>query len=294
METSGTVMLPPAQDERFMVVGGGGVGESKRSSRKTRIIDLKARNPKFVDGPALAKGTRYPQTSILPDDTVLVSGGSEDYRGRGDSNILQARLYHPDSGTFTSVADPLVGRNYHSGSILLPDGRVMFFGSDSLYADAAGTKPGTFEQRIEIYTPPYLYRDSRPTLSGGPRTIARGASGTFTSEHAAAVKKVRLIRPSASTHVTDVDQRSIALDFKRPVTGSRSRCRGTGTWCSPAGTCCSWTTPGGRPPRRSGSGCRSHHAVATCCSPRGRVRNSPTTDPPSGLPCTCRRTPRGV
>ncbi|MEV7222414.1 kelch motif-containing protein [Streptomyces sp. NPDC093681] len=214
LETANTVLLPPAQDEKFMVIGGGGVGESKLSSEKTRIVDLKADDPKFVDGPSLEKGTRYPQASILPDDSVLVSGGSEDYRGRSDSNILQARLYHPDTNSFERVADPLVGRNYHSGSILLPDGRLMFFGSDSLYADKANTKPGKFEQRIEIYTPPYLYRDSRPDLSGGPQTIERGGSGTFTSRAASTVKKVRLIRPSASTHVTDVDQRSIALDFK--------------------------------------------------------------------------------
>ena len=214
LETANTVLLPPAQNEKYMVIGGGGVGESKLSSEKTRIVDLKADDPRFVDGPSLEKGTRYPQASVLPDDSVLVSGGSEDYRGRSDSNILQARLYHPETGEFESVADPLVGRNYHSGSILLPDGRLMFFGSDSLYADKANTKPGEFEQRIEIYTPPYLYRDSRPDLSGGPQTIARGESGTFTSRAAGSVEKVRLIRPSASTHVTDVDQRSIALDFE--------------------------------------------------------------------------------
>ncbi|MET9135384.1 radical copper oxidase GlxA [Streptomyces parvulus] len=213
LETANTVLLPPAQDEKYMVIGGGGVGESRLSSEKTRIIDLKADDPRFVDGPSMEKGTRYPQASVLPDDSVLVSGGSEDYRGRGDSNILQARMYHPATNDFERVADPLVGRNYHSGSILLPDGRLMFFGSDSLYADKANTKPGKFEQRIEIYTPPYLYRDSRPDLSGGPQTIARGDSGTFTSRAASTVKKVRLIRPSASTHVTDVDQRSVALDF---------------------------------------------------------------------------------
>ncbi|NUS56930.1 MAG: DUF1929 domain-containing protein, partial [Streptomycetaceae bacterium] len=214
METAGTVLLPPAQDEKYMVIGGGGVGESKESSNKTRLIDLKANDPKFVDGPSLEKGTRYPQSSVLPDDTVLVSGGSEDYRGRGDSNILQARIYDAKTGKMRSVADPLVGRNYHSGSILLPDGRVMFFGSDSLYADKANTKPGKFEQRIEIYTPPYLYRDAQPSLSGGPQTIQRGGTGTFTSQHASSVRNVRLIRPSASTHVTDVDQRSVKLDFK--------------------------------------------------------------------------------
>ncbi|MET7940412.1 kelch motif-containing protein [Streptomyces sp. NPDC005302] len=219
METSGTVLLPPAQNEKYLVIGGGGVGESRLSSRKTRLIDLKDPDPAFVDGPELEKGTRYPQSSILPDDTVLVSGGSEDYRGRGDSDILQARIYDAKSNSFDRVADPLVGRNYHSGSILLPDGRVMFFGSNSLYADKANTKPATFEQRIEIYTPPYLYRDSRPSLSGGPKTIARGASATFTSAHGSSIRTARLIRPSASTHVTDVDQRSIALDVTKTATG---------------------------------------------------------------------------
>lgn len=70
LETAGTVLLPPAQDETYMVVGGGGVGESERSSRRTRVVDLLADRPRFVDGPRLAKGTRYPQASILPDDTV--------------------------------------------------------------------------------------------------------------------------------------------------------------------------------------------------------------------------------
>ncbi|MEU9892928.1 kelch motif-containing protein [Streptomyces phaeochromogenes] len=219
LETAGTVLLPPAQDEKYMVIGGGGVGESEQSSKKTRIIDLLDDDPKFVDGPELEKGTRYPQYSILPNDDVLVSGGSEDYRGRGASNILQARMYDSKSNDFKRVADPLVGRNYHSGSILLPDGRVMFFGSDSLYADKANTKPGKFEQRVEIYTPPYLYQGSRPSLSGGPKTIERGGSGTFTSQHASSIKTARLIRPSASTHVTDVDQRSIALDFTKTKDG---------------------------------------------------------------------------
>ncbi|GGR78118.1 hypothetical protein GCM10010252_16000 [Streptomyces aureoverticillatus] len=215
LETSNTVELPPAQDQRYMVVGGGGVGESKESSTKTRIVDLKDDNPRFTDGPELEKGTRYPQASVLPDDSVLVSGGSEDYRGRSDSNIHQARLYDPKTKSFDRVADPHVGRNYHSGSILLPDGRVMFFGSDSLYSDKANTKPGVFEQRVEIYTPPYLYHGSQPTLGEGPKTIKRGASGTFPTKHASSIKTARLIRPSATTHVTDIDQTSIALDLKK-------------------------------------------------------------------------------
>lgn len=215
METSATVRLPPAQDEKFMVIGGGGVGESEKSSEKSRLVDLKDPDPKFEDGASLDEGTRYPSASLLPDDSVLVTGGSNDYRGRSDSNVLQARLYDAKTDTYQRVADPAVGRNYHSGSVLLPDGRVMIFGSDSLYADKANTRPGTFEQRIEIYTPPYLYRDARPELTAGPKKIERGSTAVFTTNHASSITSAKLMRPSAVTHVTDTDQRSVALDLKR-------------------------------------------------------------------------------
>ncbi|GGX20169.1 kelch motif-containing protein [Streptomyces chryseus] len=219
METSATVRLPPAQDEKFMVIGGGGVGESEKSSEKSRLVDLKESNPRFKDGASLDQGTRYPSASLMPDDTVLITGGSHDYRGRGGSDILQARLYDAQTGTYRRVADPAVGRNYHSGSLLLPDGRVMIFGSDSLYSDKANTRPGVFEQRIEIYTPPYLFRDARPKLTGGPKKIARGGTATFESAHAASLKDAKLMRPSAVTHVTDVDQRTVALEMKKTKDG---------------------------------------------------------------------------
>ncbi|MFE3900662.1 galactose oxidase-like domain-containing protein [Streptomyces sp. NPDC059153] len=219
METSATVRLPPAQDEKFMVIGGGGVGESDRSSAKSRLVDLKAPSPRFRDGASLEEGTRYPSASLLPDDSLLVTGGSNDYRGRGGSDVLQARLYDPRTDTYKRVADPAVGRNYHSGSVLLPDGRVMVFGSDSLYADRANTRPGVFEQRIEIYTPPYMYRGSRPELTAGPKTVRRGGTGRFTTAHGAPITSAKLMRPSAVTHVTDTDQRSVALGLKRTAGG---------------------------------------------------------------------------
>lgn len=219
METSATVRLPPAQDEKFMVIGGGGVGESEKSSEKSRLVDLGKKNPRFTDGASLSEGTRYPSASLLPDDSLLVTGGSSDYRGRGGSDVLQARLYDAKTDAYKKVADPAVGRNYHSGSLLLPDGRVMIFGSDSLYSDEANTRPGVFEQRIEIYTPPYLYRDSKPELTAGPKKIERGGTGLFTTQHASKITSAKLMRPSAVTHVTDTDQRTIALEMKKSEDG---------------------------------------------------------------------------
>lgn len=153
----------------------------------------------------------------MPDDTVFTSGGSEDYRGRGNSNILKAQSYDPKSNTFKEAAEPTVGRNYHSEALLLPDGRVATFGSDSLYGDKDNTKLGKFEQRMEVYTPPALHRgkDRRPVIGEGPESVERGATVTFETADADRIATARLMRPSAVTHTTDVEQRSIELGLKK-------------------------------------------------------------------------------
>ncbi|MCM2578231.1 galactose oxidase early set domain-containing protein [Streptomyces meridianus] len=219
-ETSASVLLPPAQDQKVMILGGGGVGESRKSSRRTAIADLEAarregRAPRFTDGPDLPQGTRYLSSVLLPDDTVFTTGGSSDYRGRSASDIHKAQFYSPDSNTFRPAASPVVGRNYHSSALLLPDGRVATFGSDPLYADPDNTQTGTFEQRVEIYTPPYLYRKSRPALSDGPDEVHRGDTAAFRVRSDKPVTGARLMRPSAVTHTTDVEQRSIELELRR-------------------------------------------------------------------------------
>ncbi|WP_058044325.1 kelch motif-containing protein [Streptomyces roseifaciens] len=220
LETSMSVLLPPAQDQRYMVLGGGGVGEDKKSTARTRIVDLHDPSPRFRDGPELYAEARYPSSVILPDDTVLTTNGSGDYRGRSDSNILRAEIYDPSANSRRAVADPLVGRNYHSGALLLPDGRVMTFGSDSLFGDKANTKPAVFQQQIDLYTPPYLFRKDRPALKDAePRTVELGGTATYRTERPRDIAKARLIRPGSFTHVTNVEQRSIALEFTRTADG---------------------------------------------------------------------------
>jgi hypothetical protein len=225
LETSMSVLLPPAQDQKYMVLGGGGVGESPKSTDRTAIVDLDDGSPHFTAGPDLYAEVRYPTSIILPDDTVLTTNGSDGYRGRGDSNVLKAALYDPAKREFEEVAAPLVGRNYHSGGLLLPDGRVMTFGSDSLFADADDTRPADFEQRIEIYEPPYLHQGGDgPELRDTPEgreTVELGGSIGYRTEDAASVEKMRLIRPGSFTHVTNVEQRSVALDFALTADGVR-------------------------------------------------------------------------
>lgn len=97
--------------------------------------------------------------------------------------------------------------------------RVITFGGDSLFADKVKTEPGVFEQRLEICTPPYLYRTSRPSLTSGPVTVEHRATASFRTKYASVLKAARLIHPSSTTRVTDVEQRSIALDFKETEDG---------------------------------------------------------------------------
>lgn len=212
METSASVLLPPAQDQRVMVLGGGGVGESPVSTTRTDVVDLDQPDPAFVASASLSEPTRYLSTVVLPDDTVLTTGGSQDYRGKGLSDHHVAQIYDPATDTFAEAASPEVGRNYHSEALLLPDGRVVTLGSDPLFSDEDDLEPGTFEQRIEVYEPPYLHAGPRPVVTGGPDTVARGTTATFTTPDAGRVATARLMRPSAVTHVTDIEQRSIALD----------------------------------------------------------------------------------
>ncbi|GGO90767.1 galactose oxidase early set domain-containing protein [Wenjunlia tyrosinilytica] len=214
-ETSASVLLPPAQRQQVMVFGGGGVGESKLTTARTGIVDLNAKDPRYTGGPDLPVGARYLATVLMPNDQVLTSGGSSDYRGRGASDIHRAQFYDPKAGKFIRAADPTVGRNYHSSALLLSDGRVATFGSDPLFADKKNTETGRFEQRIEVFTPPYLYRDGRPALESGPQKLDRGGAGTFRTGNTAGIAAMRLMRPSAVTHSTDVEQRSIELPFTR-------------------------------------------------------------------------------
>ncbi|MFE0104831.1 galactose oxidase-like domain-containing protein [Streptomyces sp. NPDC059009] len=216
-ETSSSLLLPPAQDQKVMILGGGGVGESKKATKRTAVVDLKEDNPSFKTGPQLPQGTRYLNSVIMPDDSVFTTNGSSDYRGRSASNILKAQFYDPKENAFREAAEPKVGRNYHSEALLLPDGRVASFGSDPLYDNEQNTKLGHFEQRMEIYTPPSLHRagEKRPVLGDGPETLADSGRATFKTAHPDTIASARLMRPSAVTHTTDVEQRSIALGLTK-------------------------------------------------------------------------------
>ena len=96
---------------------------------------------------------------------------------------------------------------YHSSAVLLPDGRVVVGGGE-----ASG------RLRAQVYSPPYLFNGSRPTISSAPGTAAYGTTFAISSPQAASVTSVALLRPTAATHALDMNQRYVPLAFTRSGT----------------------------------------------------------------------------
>src|SRR5258708_3779307 len=149
-DQAASVMLPPAQAQRFLTVGGG-----DPATADVAIVDMTAATPTFAPAPSANFARMHANAVILPDRTVHVSGGS----GIGEdpmTAVLTSELYHPATGTWTVAAAATVPRLYHSVALLLPDGRVITAGSNPHRTDD--------ELRLELYHPPYLFRGSRPSI----------------------------------------------------------------------------------------------------------------------------------
>jgi hypothetical protein len=153
---------------------------------------------------AVTQGKFYVSAVILPNGLVFETGGA--LHNRAD-DVAEASMFDPSTNTFTPMDTDPVPRNYHSEAYLLPDGRVMAIGSNPAN--------GSFELRISVYSPPYLFQGTRPTITSVQnRNWAYGTSQQITV--GSPVAKASLIRPAAVTHSSDPNQRYIDL----PVTGS--------------------------------------------------------------------------
>jgi hypothetical protein len=141
---------------------------------------------------------------LLPDRTVLVCNGSAMSEATNQS-VLPAELYDPYAPTpsWSVAATPnIAGRVYHSVAVLLPDGSVI----------AAGGNParGVYEARLELYRPAYLSQP-RPLIQSAPASGVAGGTITIQTPQASTIQWVHLIRPMATTHGCDTEQRLVDM-----------------------------------------------------------------------------------
>ena len=202
-DQSGSVLLPPAQDQKVMITGGGNIDTNIPGIGLTDIIDLKDPTPAYEPGPDLpGDGKMYLNCTLLPDRTVLATNGGR--LNRDDTaNVLTAASYDPAANAWKSMAADPVPRNYHSAAVLLPDGRVAVFGSNP--------GDGSFELRISMYEPNYLFKGARPVISGVPEEAHYGDQLSFPVESGETIRWAQLLRPMSVTHQMDPNMRLVDL-----------------------------------------------------------------------------------
>jgi hypothetical protein len=198
-DQSTSVILPPAQRQRFMIMGGGDFNTGGVNA--TSIVDLLSKSPAFVNGPSMIYPRMHLNATLLPDRTVFVNGGGEMHES---DPVLASEIYSPSKHTWREVASQSVSRLYHSLALLLPDGRVL---------SAGGNQDGTWEQRMEIYSPPYLFKGTRPSITSAPSSVGYGATVDIQTTQASQIRWVSLIRPATVTHSLNTDQRVVNVPF---------------------------------------------------------------------------------
>ncbi len=193
-------------DGKILYVGGG------RTTNTAEIIDLNDANPSWQWTGSMAYARRHLNATVLPTGDVLVTGGvsGPGFNDLG-TGVTAAELWNPGTGQWTTLASSIVTRGYHATSLLLPDGRVLHTGS----GDGADYPR---QLTAEIFSPPYLFAGTRPSIQSAPVTLTYGATFTVKSPDAASVGKISLIRLGAVTHAFDMNQRYRTLSFTRSGT----------------------------------------------------------------------------
>lgn len=184
----------------------GGADDPPTATAET--INLNASNPAWSNTNPMANARQQPNATILADGTVLVTGGSS---GSGFNNssgaVLTPELWTPSTGTWTPMAASTVFRGYDSIALLLPDARVL---------TAGGAHPSG-----EIFSPPYLFNGSRPTITSAPSVVNYGQNFTVSTPDPESITNVTWVSVGSVTHGFNTGQHFNSLAFTQ-VSGGLS------------------------------------------------------------------------
>jgi hypothetical protein len=227
-----SVWLPPVQDQRIMILGGGPEDpddpDAPRgiATQRVNVVDLRIPTPVYTPGPPLNHERMHVNAVLLPDRTVIAVGGgmtreASAVKGNVDPNnrreVFEAEIYSPKTNKWTITAPATIARLYHSVALLLPDGRVVSAGGNpDKGSQTAWLPPDPLEEeRLEIFSPPYLFtKRARPAITDAPQEIHYDQQIAIRTPQAASIDTVCLIAPGLTTHSFNGTQRLVDV----PVT----------------------------------------------------------------------------
>lgn len=176
---------------RVMVIGGGGESAGLNAAETIDVSALSPASP-WESPVFLPEARTHANAVLLPDSSVFVCGGMSTANS-------PCRLYNPFTDSWSEMAALPSIKGYHSVALLLPSGKVLVAGGSNT--------------KIDIFSPPYLYRGARPTIASAPGLVHHGQTFDIETPDAEAIVKAVLVRPMAVTHQTDTEQRVIEMTF---------------------------------------------------------------------------------
>jgi hypothetical protein len=169
------------------------------------VLDMTQPSPHWRQTASMAFPRTQHNLTLLPDGSVLATGGARKSNVFDLSTaVYAAELWSPTTETWTTMASMSRPRMYHSTALLLPDGRVL---------TAGGGRFGPNEASAQIFSPPYLFKGARPTISAAPTAITWGGQFFVETPEAATVASVSFLRLGSVTHAFNQEQRFLPLPF---------------------------------------------------------------------------------
>ena len=191
---------------RLLATGGGDSSQTNNATTKASVIDFTQPSPTWRAVPSMAYPRFLHNLTVLADGSVLAVGGATELSQTSNTGTLAPELWDPATETWHTMASMRDRRNYHSVALLLPDGRVLVAGGGRL-------PPASDFLTAEIFSPPYLFKGPRPTISAAPTLFPQIGTVIVDTPQALDIASVALIRLGSVTHTVDMDQRYLPLQF---------------------------------------------------------------------------------
>ena len=159
------------------------------ASAETSIIDLTAATPKWQKVAPMHNARIYHTLTMLANGEVLAIGGEPTSDQEiVTTGVLPTEIWNPETETWSPAAPIAAARNYHSTAMLMPDGKVLLAGGGH---PNGLSDPGEFS--AQIYSPPYLFNGSRPTITSAPAASTYSTSITVATPNASSIGAVNLV-----------------------------------------------------------------------------------------------------
>jgi galactose oxidase len=203
--------------DKVLFVGGG-----NPPTANAETIDLSRTQLGWQATSPMTFPRRQHNATILPDGTVLVTGGT---RGGGDPGTAEAfndldpgqpvhiaELWDPKTGHWTELAAEKTDRCYHSTAVLLPDGRVLSAGSGEFILNEGtpqqvANDPQDSHTDAQLFSPPYLFKGPRPEITSAPDSVHYGDTFEIGTAQPGEIATISLIHVSSVTHSFNAGQR---------------------------------------------------------------------------------------